>query len=244
MGEEATIQTTAEYLLNLALAGESIESSLNSQAAAAARQFGAEGSEVFCSITLLRHRKARTVGSSSERTAQIDEIQYRLNEGPCLNAAETGATVHVPDLDADGRWPNYAGEARAMGVRSIYALPMQVDDASKAAMNLYAVRAHAFTEAAIQRIEDHVRNVSQALQVAVRLARAADLETNLKATLESRTGINLATGIIMEQNRCTQDEAFQFLVSASSHRNVKVQELALRIVDAVGRNPVSTHFDE
>lgn len=244
MGDDTTTQLTTEYLLNLALAGESIESYLNSQAAAAAEHFGAAGGEAFCSITLLRHRKARTVGSSSERAALIDEIQYRLAEGPCLNAAATEATVHVPDLESDGRWPSYAHHALEMGVRSIYALPMPVGGESKAALNLYSVHSQAFTDAAIQRIEDHVRHVSQALRVAVKLSRAADLESNLKAALESRTAINLATGIVMEQNRCTQDEAFQFLVSASGHGNVKLHDLARRIVDAAGRNPVTTHFDE
>jgi GAF domain-containing protein len=238
-----TAESTAEYLLNLALTGENIESYLNSQAAAAAEYFGANGTEVFCSITLLRHRKARTVGSSGERAALIDEIQYRLAEGPCLNAAESGAVVHVPDLASEEQWPNYGPRALEQGVRSIYALPMPVDNESKAALNLYSVHPHAFTEAAIARVEDHIRHASQALRVAVRLSRAADLETNLKAALQTRTAINLATGIIMDQNQCGQDEAFQFLVSASSARNIKLHDLASGIVRAVGCNPVTTHFD-
>jgi hypothetical protein len=243
MGDELTMQPTAQYLLDLALAGESIQGYLNFQAAAAAGDFGAEAGEFFCSITLLRHRKARTVGSSGERAALIDQIQYSLQEGPCLNAADSEAVVHVPDLRAEERWPNYARRALEMGVRSIYALPMPVDSESKAALNLYSVRPQAFTQEAIQRVEDHVRHASQALRVAVRLSRAADLETNLKAALESRTAINLATGIIMDQNQCGQDEAFQFLVSASGARNVKLHDLAARMVNAVGRNPVTTHCD-
>jgi hypothetical protein len=243
MGDEMTMQSTAEYLLNLALAGESIESYLNFQAAAVAEDLGAEGGEVFCSMTLLRRRKARTIGSSGERAALIDKVQYRLSEGPCLNAADSAAPVHVPDLVFDGRWPNYARQALELGVRSIYALPMPVDNNSKAALNLYSVRPHVFTEAAVQRVEDHVRHASQALRVAVRLSRAEDMETDLKAALQSRTAINLATGIIMDQNHCSQDEAFQFLASASGNRNIKLHDLAAKIVDAVGQNPVTTHFD-
>lgn len=54
----------------------------------------------------------------------------------------------------------------------------------------------------------------------------------LKAALTSRTTIDQAIGILMAQNRCGPDEAFEILAKASSNRNVKLRELARQIVAA------------
>jgi AmiR/NasT family two-component response regulator len=47
----------------------------------------------------------------------------------------------------------------------------------------------------------------------------------------------------MGQNRCTQEQAFDILRSASSHRNVKLRDLAAELVATVGQGPAATHFD-
>jgi AmiR/NasT family two-component response regulator len=63
---------------------------------------------------------------------------------------------------------------------------------------------------------------------------------------ESRTTIDLATGIIMEQIRCSQDEAFTLLRNASQSRNQKLHDVAN---DILNNRPGShskatiTHFD-
>jgi len=62
--------------------------------------------------------------------------------------------------------------------------------------------------------------------------------------LESRTVIDLATGIIMAQNQCNQDTAIKVLRSASNTRNRKLRDVAALLVASVGRDPdVITHFD-
>jgi AmiR/NasT family two-component response regulator len=56
--------------------------------------------------------------------------------------------------------------------------------------------------------------------------RAAEPE----ATLETRTAIDVAVGIIMAQNRCSQDEAFELLKAASGACNVKLHVVAAAVV--------------
>ena len=55
--------------------------------------------------------------------------------------------------------------------------------------------------------------------------------------------IDVAVGIIMAQNRCSQDEAFELLKSASSARNIKLHAVAAGVVDSLGQGPTRTHFD-
>ncbi|WP_253905045.1 ANTAR domain-containing protein [Arthrobacter sp. H14] len=61
--------------------------------------------------------------------------------------------------------------------------------------------------------------------------------------MKTRTTIDLAVGIIMGQSRCSQDEAFALLRSASSTRNIKLREVAAGIVASTGSPPASTHFN-
>jgi AmiR/NasT family two-component response regulator len=55
--------------------------------------------------------------------------------------------------------------------------------------------------------------------------------------LASRTIIDQALGIIMGQNRCTADEAFDILRAAASHRNIKLRDVAHDMVTRVSGLP-------
>lgn len=89
----------------------------------------------------------------------------------------------------------------------------------------------------------YASQASASLRLAVRIAKLADRTEDLKAAMASRTVIDVAVGVIMGQNRCSQDEAFTILQRASSTRNIKVRELAARIVATAAPGQVSTHFE-
>ncbi|TYD00286.1 GAF and ANTAR domain-containing protein [Arthrobacter echini] len=216
---------------------------------------------VLCGITLIRPRSAVTVASSSERAQVMDEIQYSFGDGPCLDAARHRTTNHVPDvLDEGQRWPEYRAEIAHHGLRSILAVPIALpaadtdneveadrsahaDKATGCAINLYADNPHAFSAADIDEALDIARTVTTTLAIAVRLAGTSDRAEQLEAAMTSRTVIDLAAGIIMAQNRCSQDSAMTILKAASSARNLKVRDLAATVIASVSAEPALTHFD-
>ncbi|RJT82911.1 ANTAR domain-containing protein [Arthrobacter cheniae] len=61
--------------------------------------------------------------------------------------------------------------------------------------------------------------------------------------MESRTVINLATGIVMGQNRCSQTTAMNILIAASNSRNMKLRDIAAHVVSTASDEPPTTHFD-
>ena len=77
----------------------------------------------------------------------------------------------------------------------------------------------------------------------MRFAHYSETAAHLRATLETRTVIDMAVGIIMAQNRCSQQEAFELLKAASSTRNSKLQNVAAAVVNALGQGPAETHYD-
>jgi AmiR/NasT family two-component response regulator len=57
--------------------------------------------------------------------------------------------------------------------------------------------------------------------------------------LATRELIGEAQGILIERERITSDEAFAVLVRASQHLNIKLREVARRLVDT-GETPDAT----
>jgi AmiR/NasT family two-component response regulator len=53
----------------------------------------------------------------------------------------------------------------------------------------------------------------------------------------------MAVGIIMAQNRCSQQDAFEILKTASSTRNAKLHDVATSVVNSLGQGPARTHYD-
>ncbi|WP_306907383.1 GAF and ANTAR domain-containing protein [Arthrobacter sp. B3I9] len=57
--------------------------------------------------------------------------------------------------------------------------------------------------------------------------------------------IDLACGMIMTQNRCSQEQAYQFILRASNSRNLKVRAVAEEVVRRLaGAKQTATHFDD
>ncbi|HXD29276.1 MAG TPA: GAF and ANTAR domain-containing protein [Arthrobacter sp.] len=245
MTDSMTETTVSEYLHGMALSTD-LEAFLNALTRLAVQQLShpEDGPEVLCGITLLRHRKAGTVASSSERAQAMDELQYRFDNGPCLDACREEAVFYAADLSTDGRWPGYAAAVVEEGVRSVLAIPFVLPSGDRAAMNLYSEQEGDFVDDARVQAESFAAQASQGFAVALRLAGDRESVADLKAAMASRTAIDLAVGIIMGQNHCTQEEAFGILRSASNSRNIKLRDLASSIVQSTGGNAASTHFDQ
>ncbi|WP_426301404.1 GAF and ANTAR domain-containing protein [Arthrobacter sp. R-11] len=236
-------QLVAADIQDLLLDTPDVEAFLTELARHSAAMLSSPGARVFCGVTVLRHRSAATVASSDERALMLDELQYQFAEGPCLTAASKGVQVHIPDLERDNTWPEYTEVAARNGIRSVLALPFDLpDDTAKAGLNLYSETVNGFDQAAVQRASDYVQQASKGLRLAVLIAQQSQTAANLRAAMTSRTVIDVATGIIIAQNRCSQAEAMEILKKASSNRNVKLRDVAQAIVDSAGGGPVATHF--
>ncbi len=237
--------STTDQVRNLILDSADFEDFLNELARFSAHQMAGDGEDALCGITLLRDRKAATIGWSSDSAREVDEIQYSLSQGPCLTAAKEEREVHVPDLFEENRWgPDYANAVASHGLRSVLSLPFNLQGEAKAALNLYSDVPRKFDDRATARARGYTREISQALRLAVRFSLHTDSAANLRATLESRTIIDIAVGIVMAQNRCSQESAVNILTEASSNSNTKLRDIAKSLVDSVGGTGTRTHYQE
>ncbi len=198
---------------------------------------------VLCGITLERHKRLTIVGSSDDEARKLDEIQLGFEEGPCLHSQKTHTLIRVDDVESETRWPDYMAAVRGHGLRSVLAVPLDLEDVAKAAMNFYTTAPGAFNDSMIEAAERYAALAARALRVAVRIARHAEAAEDRQRAMESRTVIDIAIGITMAQAQCSQDEAFQILKKASSHRNIKLHALAEELVATVGQSAPMTVFE-
>lgn len=235
--------SVAEHLQDLVLQCEAVEELLKELATFSAVALSSKA-EVLCSVTLIRHKKPTTIAVSDARVVSLDETQYGFNDGPCLTATKEQATMHAPHLRDEQRWPGYTDAAWSQGIGSILAVPLPLEGEANAALNIYSTQTNGFSSEDIRTAQTYAGKASKALGLAVRIAQLMDDKKHLSMAMESRTSIDLAVGVVMAQNRCSQVAAVKILKIASSARNVKLRDVASSVLASVSKDPtVFTHFE-
>jgi GAF domain-containing protein len=234
----ATDPSQQDALLSLLLSTDTFETFLHELTLLTVAALP-EGS--MCGITIVRDSGAATVASSDALTLAVDQIQYRTGQGPCLDTLATTESHYIPDTSAEARWPAFCPEAFAHGVRSCLSLPLQGPTRIVGGYNLYNTHAGAFDADDQERMRVFAGTAAGAVALALRASDQSRLNEDLRATLDTRSTIDQAIGIVMAQQRCSARAAFAILSRASQNRNVKLRDLAAEIVTAVGGPP--TAFD-
>lgn len=74
----------------------------------------------YADVMLINDGQFRSVTPTAALVSDLDAVQLRLQEGPCLHAAaDQELVVRCPDLHTDERWPGFAAAAVAVGVHSM-----------------------------------------------------------------------------------------------------------------------------
>jgi GAF domain-containing protein len=216
-------------LAGLVLAHDSLSSALNS---AAVLICAAIGGADDVSVTLA-DGQPRTVACSGELALRADESQYDVDAGPCLQALETNEPVRVEDLETEPRWPEYRPGALAAGVRSSLSLPLQTEGLVVGALNIYSRTPGSFDDDAESRAVEVANYAGVILSNAELYYVTADRADQMHEAMESRAVIEQAKGILMAQNRCDADEAFNLLVRMSQTSHRKLRDVAASVVSDV-----------
>jgi len=172
----------------------------------------------------------RTPVETDVLATRLDELQYRLDEGPCVAATRKGGlgVVHEPDLLRSDEFPRYGPPARELGAGGVLAVGLfpQGEAPRMGALNLYSREPGALGAADRDLALVLAAHASTAL-AATQACAAADLEAaQLREALRSRDVIGQAKGILMERRGISADEAFDILRRTSQELNVKLAQVA------------------
>ncbi|CAL9520895.1 hypothetical protein SUDANB176_03850 [Streptomyces sp. enrichment culture] len=195
--------------------------------AIAARVHGAEPGEVpgrLCavavellpvdgaSVSLRSDGMPVQLGASSTHAAYLAQLQATLGDGPCRRALQTRAPVLVRDLTAEPcvhRWPVFAQQALAVGVRAVYALPLGSGSVCVGTLDLYRDTPGGLTDDQL-RVARLVAGVMTVALMALPHGEEHDLRSGepwLSGLAADQDKVYQAVGMIMAQLGVGADEA-------------------------------------
>ncbi|MDQ0029692.1 hypothetical protein J2S89_001513 [Arthrobacter bambusae] len=210
---------------------------------AAAAISEASDDEIECAVTVKVRRRPLTAAGSSGRALELDRLEQAIGDGPCIKALREMSPVIIDDGSIDSRWPELTKKFAAMGVHSSLGIPMEISDDASAALNFFASRPGVFTQDVFDKAVGFAAGARDILHLSVRIDAAHHRAEDLESAMQSRTAIDLACGVIMAQNRCSQAEAMEILTRVSSNRNRKLRDVATELIEGLSGNSIQTHFD-
>ncbi|MEO5779740.1 MULTISPECIES: ANTAR domain-containing protein [Arthrobacter] len=219
-----------ERLQDLVLEDCGIEQFLEDFAAMSAEfATAAAGCPVLASVRLTRDREPVMMAGSCSEALALEELQDRF-PGSGMESLKAGNTV-VPGRPGTGpRLSRYQAAAAQRGIHGIMGIPLALDGDAAATLSFFSRSPEALDGGAADACLVFAAMAGKPLRLAVRLGTVRSLNRDLLQAMKSRTSINLASGVLMAQSRCSQAEAFDLLSKASNSRNVKLRTVAEEIL--------------
>ncbi|MCV7227678.1 GAF and ANTAR domain-containing protein [Mycolicibacterium komossense] len=185
------------------------------------------GADVSGFLLFTKGEKYETHAATSDVMFEIDRLQVKHGEGPCIEAAIDELIVRTDDFQREQRWPNYSADVLKLGLRSALSFKLYTTNRNAGALNIFAFEPNAFDAE-----DEAVGSVLAAHAAAAILAsRQGD---QLQSALTNRDLIGQAKGIIMERYNVDAVRAFEMLRELSQSSNEKLVEVAVRVIDTRG----------
>lgn len=199
------------------------------------------------SMSLLTATVARETLWASDLTANLlEELQFSLGEGPCMQAATTGLAVMVSDLMYGGdrdSWPAFAAAViERTHVRALFVVPLRWGVINLGVLDLYRCAPGGLTP---EQCRDLIAAADIAALMMLELRTDPDNADGhgdsdapwLDSSLGSHAGIHQATGMVLNQLGIDATDALARLRAyAFSHQQLLLDVAA----DVVARRLIFT----
>ena len=168
-----------------------------------------------------------TVFATDTVAAQVEDLQFTLGEGPCVEAVRTGEAVVAPHLGVTdlARWPAFGREAAAIGVAAVFALPVRFGADCVGALGL-----HRLTPGPLDRRQ--LASAVGATDAAATLLAdgTTDGLTRVVPLTTYRMVVHQAAGMAMVQLGTSLPEALVRLRAAAFAEGISINDLATDLV--------------
>ncbi|MGK5115590.1 MULTISPECIES: GAF and ANTAR domain-containing protein [unclassified Geodermatophilus] len=171
---------------------------------------------------------AGTLAATDDAARELEELQFTLGEGPCVDASRSGRPVLQPDLTrtAPARWPAFAGGAELAGLRAVFAFPLRVGAIRLGVLDLYRDSPGGLSPAELTDALAFADAATVLLLHAQFLDGGSDLPLGPLPALDDRAEVHQATGVVSVQEDVSLAVALVLLRARAYAEHRPIDELA------------------
>jgi len=175
---------------------------------------------------------AGTFAATNGPARVMEELQFDLGEGPCVDCSTSGRPVLQSDLARTGgsRWPAFTTGAMDAGIRAIFALPLQVGAIRLGVLDLYRDAPGPLAEAELTEALDFA-DAGIAILLHLQTATGGDgLQRHAVDPMDHHAAVHQATGMTAAQLDVTLATALALLRARAYVSDRRVVDLARDVV--------------
>jgi hypothetical protein len=178
-----------------------------------------------------------TLYATDDRIQQLEELQNSAAEGPCIDSYNFGRPVLEADLDTTGRskWPLLSAAALKVGIRALFSFPLQLDDTSVGALDLYRQSPGDLGPEQVADARLLAAMATREVLALQALAAPGSLPDQIADLSGDRIIVEQATGMVAAQIQAEITEAARILRQVATEQNRAVAEVARDIVSRTFR---------
>jgi GAF domain-containing protein len=185
-------------------------------------------------LALMNDSGHQGVVAATDGPARVmEELQFALGEGPCLDASRARSPVLQPDLarTAVARWPGFGPAALEAGIAAIFAFPLHVGAIRIGILDLYRDTPGSLNPAVLA---EALAYADAAVLVLMHLQGQIPPEDGLHPALsdpiENRAEVHQATGVISVSASVSLAEALLLLRARAYAAQRPILEVAREVL--------------
>lgn len=182
-------------------------------------------------VCLLIDGDPTSIAVSDRLAFEIDLVQYRTGEGPCLAAIAQSQVVRIDVLDADARFTHFAPGALDLELSSVLSIPLDANGRTVGALNMYSRRPDAFDAGAEEAVQPMAAYAAESISTSPIYAYSLDMVDGLSESIESQALIDQATGVLMSTEERSSAEALDRLRQLALGSGESMRTVATWVID-------------
>jgi hypothetical protein len=176
--------------------------------------------------------------ASDAASTALEEAQFTLGEGPCIEAFTSRRPVLEPDLEAGAltgtgaaaRWPAYVATVQEHGICAVFAFPLQVGAARPGVLDVYRSSPGSLSTSALAQALTFAEVAVEALLDGQAQAPAGATEATLERALDCQLTVYQAQGMAMVDLGVSLEDAMARLQAHAYAQGRSLQEIARDVV--------------
>ena len=184
------------------------------------------GSKI-CSLMLLDEAKQVLVIRATQALSPAYRNKPPIKVGQSVSgrAVKERQPISIVDVTKDNGYM-FPDLARREGLRSLLSVPMVMQERVIGVLNCYTAQEHRFSDEETRVLS----TIANQAAVAIEHTRALEQAVALQKSLDERKLIEKAKGILIEELRCSEAEAFRMLQKQSMEKRKTMREIAEAIL--------------